>query len=230
LVKRLTTGCTALPEQGKRENEMTQDHNDPSCPAGGEGEVVALTLRKFIVPLAVALLIFATASRAEVLKFMNHCAGQQQLCPYYQLVLRPPDGWVLDAKASAENKVQIMVPKGQSFATAEPLIYVQVFYQPDKTQTLADFARASNARWLAANPKAKIADLPAVERANGKPAFLRFAFDNPGKAQQAFEVGALGVDSDKDGNNFVLDVVMTGNSTAALERADAAYTAFLKAH
>jgi hypothetical protein len=47
--------------------------------------------------------------------------------------------------------------------------------------------------------------------------------------QQAFEVGALGVDSDKDGNDFVLDVVMSGNSKAALDRADAAYTAFLKA-
>jgi hypothetical protein len=34
-----------------------------------------------------------------------------------------------------------MVPKGQSFATAEPPIYVQVFYQPDKQQTLTDFAR-----------------------------------------------------------------------------------------
>jgi hypothetical protein len=38
------------------------------------------------------------------------------------------------------------------------------------------------------------------------------------------------VDSEKDGNNFVLDVVMTGNSKASLERADAAYSAFLKAH
>jgi hypothetical protein len=123
-----------------------------------------------------------------------------------------------------------MVPKGQSFATAEPLIYVQVFYQPDKQQALADFARLSNARWLAANPKAKITELPAVERANGKPAFLRFSFENPGKAQRTYEVGALGVDSDKDSNDFVLDVVMTGNSKAALDRADAAYTAFLKAH
>ena len=51
-----------------------------------------------------------------------------------------------------------------------------------------------------------------------------------GKAQQALEIGALGVDSDKDGNDFVLDIVMTGNSKAALDRADAAYIAFLKAH
>jgi hypothetical protein len=57
----------------------------------------------------------------------------------------------------------------------------------------------------------------------------RFAFENPGNAQQAFEVGAFGLDSNKDGNEFVLDVVMTGNDKAALDRADAAYVSFLKA-
>ena len=116
------------------------------------------------------------------------------------------------------------------WAISSRLAAVKVFYQPDKQQTLADFARTSNTRWIAANPTAKISELPIVERANGKPAFLRFAFENPRKAQQAYEVGALGVDSDKDGNDFVLDVVMTGNSKAALDRADAAYPAFLKAH
>ena len=183
------------------------------------------------IPLLVsaALVASSPAARAEVQKFLNPCGGQK-LCASYALVLTPPDGWVLDAKASAENKVQIMVPKGQNFASAEPLIYVQVFYQADKAQALADFARASNARWLAANPKATITELPAVDRANGKPAFLRFGFNNPSKAQQAYEVGALGVDSDKDGNSFVLDVVMSGNSKAALDRADPAYSAFLKAH
>jgi hypothetical protein len=188
-----------------------------------------LRVRQLIAPLTTALILCTATARAEVQKFLNPCGGQT-LCASYQLVLTPPDGWVLDKQASSENKVQIMVPKGQSFATAEPLIYVQVFYQTDKAQTLADFARASNARWLAANPKAKITELPAVERANGKPAFLRFAFDNPGKAQQAYEVGALGTDSDKDGNSSVLNVVMSGNGKAALDRADAAYTAFLKAH
>jgi hypothetical protein len=185
----------------------------------------------FIAPLFTIALLVCSASiaRAEVQKFLNPCGGQK-LCASYALVLTPPDGFIVDAKATAENKVQIMVPKGQSFASAEPLIYVQVFYQPDKQQTLADFARLSNARWLAANPRAKITELPAVERTNGKPAFLRFAFENPAKAQQGFEVGALGVDSDKDGNDFVLDVVMSGSSKATLDRADAAYTAFLKAH
>jgi hypothetical protein len=185
--------------------------------------------RQLIILSSAALIVCSTYAHAEVQKFLNPCGGQK-LCASYALVLTPPDGFIVDAKATAESKVQIMVPKGQSFASAEPLIYVQVFYQPDKQQTLADFARSSNARWLAANPRAKITELPAVERANGKPTFLRFAFENTGKAQQAYEVGALGVDSDKDGNDFVLDVVMSGSSKAALDRADAAYTAFLKAH
>jgi hypothetical protein len=205
---------------------------NPTSPrAAGRGGIAASRASFLGNALLIAALILCStaAARAEVQKFLNPCSGQK-LCASYALVLTPPDGWVVDAKASAENKVQILVPKGQSFASAEPLIYVQVFYQPDKAQTLADFARSSNARWLAANPKATITDLPAVERANGKPAFLRFAFNNPAKAQQAYEVGALGVDSDKDGNSFVLDVVMSGNSRAALDRADAAYSAFLKAH
>jgi hypothetical protein len=199
-------------------------------PLRGRGQA-SVASRKYVA-LLVATLIFICSTivtRAEVQKFLNPCGGQK-LCASYALVLTPPDGFIVDAKATAENKVQIMVPKGQSFASAEPLIYVQVFYQPDKQQTLADFAHSSNARWLAANPRAKITELPAVERANGKPAFLRFAFENTGKAQQAYEVGALGVDSDKDGNDFVLDVVMSGSSKAALDRADTAYTAFLRAH
>jgi hypothetical protein len=163
-----------------------------------------------------------------VQKFLNPCG--QKLCPYFQIVLNPPDGWELDAKATKDNKIQIIVPKGQSFATAEPLIYVQVFSHADKQQPLAEFARTSNARWIAANARSKISELPAVERANGKPAFLRFSFENPGKAEQAFEVGAFGIDNDKDGNEFVLDVVMSGSSKEALDQAEAAYLSFLKAH
>ncbi len=67
-------------------------------------------------------------------------------------------------------------------------------------------------------------------RANGKPGFLRFGFENPSKKQQAYEMGAFGTDSDKDGNEFVLDVVMTGLNKAALESAEKDYIAFLKAH
>ena len=48
--------------------------------------------------------------------------------------------------------------------------------------------------------------------------------------EQAYELGAFGIDTDKDGNEFVLDVVMTGADKAALDRAEKDYVAFLKAH
>ncbi len=206
-----------------------RDGMTPSLPHKGGGNKQVFLRRQYLVLLsAVLLACLAATARAEVQKFLKPCG--QQLCPSYQLVLTPPEGWEIDKQASRQNKIQIMVPNGASFATAEPLIYVEVFYHRDKQQTLADFARVSNARWVAANAKAKISELPAVERSNGKPPFIRFAFDNPDKAQQAYEIGAFGIDSDKDGNEFVLDVVMSGSSKEALNRADAAYVTILKAH
>jgi hypothetical protein len=176
-----------------------------------------------------AVLIFgAGLVRAEVKKFAIDCGGR--ICPYYQLVLTPPDGWVIEKSATDRNKLQIMVPKGTDFGTAPALIYVQVFYHTNKQQTLADFARVSNERWLATVKDAKISELPAVNRANAKPGFLRFAFENPGNKQQAYEVGSFGIDSDMDGNEFVLDVVMSGADKAALDHADKDYVAFLKAN
>ena len=48
--------------------------------------------------------------------------------------------------------------------------------------------------------------------------------------QQAYEVGAFGIDNDNDGNEFVLDVVMSGRAKKDLDRADNDYVSFLKAH
>jgi hypothetical protein len=181
-----------------------------------------------IAMLIAALFLPATSAQADVQKFMASC--NDQLCPYFQIALTPPDGWVLDAQATKENKVQVLVPKGTTFHSAPALIYVQVFYRRDKTQSLANFAETSNARWLNHAPDATISSLSAVQRANGKEGFLRFAFENPSKKQQPYEEGAFGMDSDKDGNSFVLDVVLTGLNKAALDRYEKDYIAFLKAH
>jgi hypothetical protein len=178
--------------------------------------------------LTAGLIAAAGAARAEVQKFMNTCDGK--LCPSYQLVLTPPAGWVIDKAASTKLRVQIMVPDGKNFNSAPALMYVQVFLHADKQQSLANFANVSNGRWKAHVMDAKVIELATVERANGNPGYLRFAFENPSKSQQGYEFGAFGIDSDKDGNEFVLDVVMTGASKAALDKAEKDYIAFLKAY
>jgi hypothetical protein len=184
-------------------------------------------LRSLQVACAAAVLLCGGFARGEVQKFINPCDGQK-LCASYRLALTPPDGWTLDTDATAKNNVKMLVPKGKTFATAPALIYVQIFYHPDKQQTLADFARVSNERWLANVSSAKVSELPDVDRGNGQPGFLRFAFDNPKDAQQAYEIGSFGVVSDKDGNEFVLDVVITGRSKDVVDRAEKDYLALLK--
>ena len=207
-------GCSAPPHLAKGLYEM---------------KIFRLTFALCAALPILGVVIGDNLARAEVQKFLNPC-GSQKMCASYRLVLTPPDGWVLDKDATASNNVQMLVPKGKTFANAEPLIYVQVFYHRDKQQTLADFARVSNEDWKQENPSARISDLPAVERANGKAGFLRFAFENPKNPQQAYEVGAFGVDSDNDGNEFMLDVVMSASSKQALDRTEKTYVAFLKAN
>ena len=92
-----------------------------------------MTQLKISPLLTAALIMCATSARAEVQKFLNPCSGQK-LCASYTLVLTPPDGWVVDDKATNENKVQILVPKGQSFASAEPLIYCRCFISPTSSR------------------------------------------------------------------------------------------------
>ena len=174
-------------------------------------------------------LLVCGGARAEVQKFLVNCGGK--LCPYFQIIaLTPPHGWVIEARATWHNKIQMMVPKGTDFASAPALIYVQIFFHRDKKQSLADFARVSNQNWRERVKDAKITELAPVKRANGKPGFLRFAFENPSKAQQAYELGAFGIDTDKDGNEYVLDVVMTGGDKRTIDRAEKDYVAFLQAH
>lgn len=185
-------------------------------------------IRTIGLMLATALFASYGVAQAEVQKFMAPCDGK--LCPYFRIALTAPKGWVLDEEATKTYKVQILVPKGKTYDNAPALIYVQVFYRRDKQQSLASFAETSNARWRAKVKDAKITSLPAVERANGKQGFLRFAFENPGNRQQPYELGAFGIDSDKDGNEFVLDVVMTAVNKTALDGAKKDYIAFLKAH
>jgi hypothetical protein len=176
-----------------------------------------------------SLVICFGGAHAEVEKTLYRC-GANKLCPFLKLTFTPPDGWVIDKEATDSNKIQIMVPKGTHFSNAQPLIYVKVSWHKDKQESLAELVRVSNEHWQTSSRDTKISERPVVERTNGKPAFLSFFYENPGKTQQAYEVVSFGLDSDNDNNEFVVMVSMTANSKKAIERADKDYVAFLAAH
>ncbi len=127
-----------------------------------------------------ALCGFAAPATGEVQKFMHQCYGQ--LCPSYELVFTPPAGWVEDKEASKQNKVQMYLPRGRTFANADALIYVRVSWNPDK-QKLEDFIRVSQERWRASVKGTKIEKLASVKRDNGKPNFASYRYQNPSRPQ-----------------------------------------------
>jgi hypothetical protein len=171
---------------------------------------------------------WSSPARAEVEKFMRPC-GESRLCPYFRLKYTPPSGWVEDAEATKKNDLPIYVPRGRNFASADALIYIRVSFNSDK-RTLDQFIEVAHERWRGAEKQSKIDEQPSEKRANGKPDFQVYHFFNPSRPQQAYEMMAYGEDADSEGNSFFLMIALTGAKQKALDDAQSAYRAGLRAH
>jgi hypothetical protein len=184
-------------------------------------------IRSAFVAAVAALSLLAAPAKAEIEKFMNDCDGK--LCAFFRASLTIPEGWVEDKEASSALGVQMLLPKGQAFENAPAKIYALVRYNKAK-QPLSTFKQAAYRDWHERSKKAKVAKLPDVARANGKPAFERHQFEAPELSEQGFEEVALGADGDKDGNDFVITLCLSANTREAFKAAEPAYLSILKAY
>jgi hypothetical protein len=176
-----------------------------------------------IVVAAVA----AVPACAEVEKIMLVCDGK--LCPSFRASVAPPDGWVEDKETSRKMGAVIFLPRGQTFHSAGAIMYATARFNRDK-RPVTDFIEQDQTRWREKAGDVKITRLPDVVRANGKDAFVYFQFVAPSMKAQPFERVATVSDSDKDGNAFVVGLVLTAKSQKALAAAEPAYLAMLKAY
>lgn len=177
---------------------------------------------------AIACLFAAIVpAKAEIEKFMRHC--NMALCPYFHASTTVPEGWAEHKEASAELKVQMLVPKDKTFDDAPAKIYTLVRYNPEK-KPLAEIVRTTYQDWRERDKNAKVAKLADVPGAGGKAVFERHSFEAPKQKEQGFELTSLTVDTDKDGNSYFVAVVLSANSKAELNAAEAAYLSILKAY
>jgi hypothetical protein len=181
-----------------------------------------------LAAFVLAALFATTSAQAEIRKLMG--VGDGKLTPRFELILTPPKGWVQEKEASKANGVQMLVLRGKNFHSAPALMYVKISYRRDKEQTVEQFVENSQRRWRESVPDTKIEKLADVERADGRPAYLSYRYENPSRPQQRFEAVSFGLDSDKDGNDFFVMVAVTGKDKKAIDQAMATYNAFLKAH
>jgi hypothetical protein len=173
-----------------------------------------------------AWLAAAGPAAAEIEKILYHCAERQQLCPFLRASVTIPDGWVEDKAATRHFGAVIVLPKGVDFNDSQAIIYAIALYNRDK-RPVADFLPEAVEDWKSRAKDAKIATLPELARGAGKPPFVRRAFEGPSLSEQGYELQAVTVDGDKDGNQFIVTITLSANSKAALEAAEPAYLAIL---
>lgn len=186
--------------------------------------------RRSLCRLAVALAaigLLTAPAHAEIEKFMRDC--DMKLCVSYRASITVPEGWVEDKEASSALGVQMLLPKDVDFEKAPAKIYALVRYNKDK-QPVPAVTKDTYRDWKERSKKAKIAKLADVARANGKPAFERHQFEAPELDEQGYETTALVADSDKDGNAFVVVLVLSANTREAFKASEAAYLSILKAY
>jgi hypothetical protein len=190
---------------------------------------VSLRLLRFAPAAAMWVAALASApAAAEVEKIMQVCDGNK-LCAFFRASFVPPDGWIEDKESTRKMGAVIFVPRGQTFHSAGAIIYATARFNRDK-KPITDFIEQDQARWREKAKDVKITGLPQVARANGNEAFRHFQFEAPSMKSQPFERVATVADSDKDGNAFVVGLVLSAKSEKALSAAEPAYLAMLKAY
>jgi hypothetical protein len=186
-------------------------------------------LRALLCPLAVSGLLVAalplSGATAQIEKVIRICEGK--LCPFFRAPIKIPEGWQDDEAASRRNNVTMLIPKGTTFGSAEAIIYVAVRVNTDK-ESLSTLVAREQEGWKKRVPDATITRLPDVARGDDKGAFVQYRYEAPSLKSQGFERVATTTDTDKDGNDFMVAIVVTALNKQALDAAEPAFLSILQ--
>jgi hypothetical protein len=176
--------------------------------------------------LALAGVMAASPAPAVVEKIMTMCGGQ--LCPFLRPSFAIPDGWWEDHKTGMRLGVRLFIPAGETFDSAPTLIYAIARHSQEGEDLTAAVA-SHHESWRRKAPEVTITRLGDVRRSDGA-AFQLHHFVSPSLATQPYERVATGIDGDAEGNSFVVRLVLTAKSEAALKEAEAVFVALLKSY
>jgi len=180
--------------------------------------------RLLAIAFCCAAILSGTAS-AGIEKIMNPC--DNKLCPFFRASITIPAGWTEDEESTRYFNTQFLLPVGVAFEKAPAKIYVVVRYNRNR-QPISDFIPVGIADWKSRAKNSKITKLDDLPRGEGKPAFERLQFEAPSLKEQGYELQAVTSDDDKDGNQFIVSIMLSADSRAALKAAEPAYLAILE--
>jgi hypothetical protein len=181
--------------------------------------------QSIVLMTALAGLGAIPAAAAGVEKMVSDCG--KGTCDYDSAAIATPAGWVHDEFAERTMHMKVMVRDGQSFASTDAFILATVLPNLDNV-SISDHVFQGQKYMRLQVPDLKIKALPDIARAKGKPGFLVFQYEKPGSTKRRFERIATTMDTDKDGNAFVVGISLTADSADALQAAEAAYLEVLR--
>lgn len=186
-------------------------------------------MARILTALALLAGLHATTmpARAEIERVLRPCSGG--LCgPTYRARLVPPEGWVEDRQAGAQEGIVVLVPRGTTEASANVQIFAEAAPKPGRTSFEAAMNRQIRA-WRERDPSTTLAAVGPVARASGLPPFLLHRFDDSGAEEPSVGRVAWGVDRDRDGNTYLVVVNLTAKGKALDPGAEAAFLGLLRA-
>ncbi len=184
-------------------------------------------MRNHLQLFAISIFIALAAGPShgdEIKKMAKSC--ENKICFWFQTQVKPPNGWVVDADASRENLVTILLPDKKKLTFDDPMIYVQTAYRPDAMSFDDMVAKDLENLRKGATPRAKITPIGEAARA-GKPPFKLFLFENPDAPRQAVEKIAYELETLPNGERYYLTVVDTAANRRAIDGSEGAYTQVL---
>jgi hypothetical protein len=181
--------------------------------------------RSIVIMTLLTALPAIPAAAAGIEKMVSDCGAGT--CHYDSAAISAPAGWVHDEFAERTMHMKVLVRDGQSFASADSYILATVLPNLDNV-SIADHVFRGQKYMRLQVPDLKIKALPDMARAKGKAAFLVYQYEKPNATKRRFERIATTMDSDKDGNAFVVGISLTADSAQALQAAEASYLEILR--
>jgi hypothetical protein len=181
--------------------------------------------RSIVLTTVLASLDVIPAAAAGVEKMLSDCGAGT--CPFDSASISTPAGWTHDDFAERTLHMKVLVRSGQSFTSTDAFILATVLPNLDN-DSIADLVWRGQTFIRAQTPDVTIRALPDLARANGKVGFLVFQYEKPNASTRRFERIATTMDTDKDGNVFVVSISLTADSATVLEAAEASYLEVLR--
>jgi hypothetical protein len=170
-------------------------------------------MKRGLLIAALVSMCLPLAAHAEIVKTATADCKTGAICLHWWPKVVVPDGWRQAPGLSAEENANFLVP--EKAVDTRVFIYANAADSRGQAGTRDGFIADDIAAFTKNNPGIVITELAPMTTADNQTLRV-FRFD-PGSSGR-WEIAAYGEETDKDGNRYYLDFVLSGKTEALREQ------------